>query len=206
MALVSWTIPIWINSQWLRLVYPSHQCVVLWTLWKFNRDVIPVADNGFITKHKQKVTLWGWRRLVRYPDLSPVDSSECQVVSTGSRLKVSDSIKEHTAEWQQPSSITDMHDFLSILTVFTPIDSFYHPPASPVLSKSPLLVHSFIIEPPQIYFPWVPLHSIPPRPDGSGYNFFTFLLSSETFENGMGQDPNVAGNVSEDDKVQWRLE
>ena len=41
---------------------------------------------------------------------------------------------------------------------------FYHPPASPVLSKSPLLVHSFVVEPPQIYSPRVPLHSIPPRP------------------------------------------
>ena len=28
-----------------------------------------------------------------------------------------------------------------------------------------------------------------------------FLLSSETFENGMGQDPNVAGNASEDDET-----
>ena len=28
-----------------------------------------------------------------------------------------------------------------------------------------------------------------------------FLLSSETFENGIGQDPIVAGDVSEDDET-----
>ena len=147
-----------------------------------DRDIIPVADNGFATKHKQKVASRGRRKLVGSPGLLPVDPSECQVVSTDSGLNVSDSIKEHIAEWRQPSSITNTHDFLSISTVFAPIDSFYHPPASPVLSKSPLLVHSFVVEPPQIYSPRVPLHSIPPRPvpfpmdpDMTPSPFFTFI-------------------------------
>ena len=42
-----------------------------------DRDVIPVADNGFATKHKQEVASRGRRRLVG----SPVDSSECQVTA-----------------------------------------------------------------------------------------------------------------------------
>ena len=127
---------------------------------------------------------------------------QSQVVSTGSGLNFSDPIKEHIAEWRQPSSTTD---FLSISTVFGPIDSFYHPPASPVLSKSPLPVHSFVVEPPRIYSPRLRLRSIPHRPVPFPMDPDTtpssFLLSSESFENGMGQDPNVAGIISEDDET-----
>ena len=67
------------------------------------------------------------------------------------------------------------------------------------------LLQSFVVEPSQIYSPRVPLHSIPPRPIPFPMDLDTtpspFLLSSETFENGMGQDPNIAGDVSEDDKT-----
>ena len=103
-------------------------------------------------------------------------------------------------------------DYLPDSTVFSPKDALYHFPASPVLSKSPLVVHSFVAEPPgQIYSPQrarVRLHSllngtIPPRPVPFPVEPDTtpspFLLSSTTL--GSGIDPHVAGDVSEDDET-----
>ena len=76
----------------------SHTCLSIPSMCRTSNPLtvgietsFPVADNGFATKHKQKVALRGWRRLVGSPGLLPVDPSGCQVVSTGSGLNVSDS-------------------------------------------------------------------------------------------------------------------
>jgi hypothetical protein len=87
--------------------------------------------------------------------------------------------------------------------------------ASSVLSKSALVVHSFVAEPPcQIYSPQrarVRLHSllngtIPPRPVPFPVEPDTtpspFLLSSATFGNDTGLDiASIAGDISEDDET-----
>ncbi|KAF8815591.1 hypothetical protein BYT27DRAFT_7128762 [Phlegmacium glaucopus] len=170
-------------------------------------NVIPVADNGFVTKHKQRVVSRGRRKLVRPPGLLPVDSLE-------SRPQDLDSVKERIPQRRQTFSTTDTHDLLSVSTVPPPKDTLYHPPTSPVLSHSPLIVHSFVMEPPsQIYSPQharVRLHSIlngtiPPRPVPFPVDPDTtpspFLLSSATFGNGMVQDPFMAGDASGDDET-----
>ena len=176
-------------------------------------NVIPVADNGFVTKHKQRVVSRGRRKLVGPPGLLPVDSSESQAVSTAPGSKVPDSPKERRRQRQSPST-TDTHDLLSVSTTSPPKDSRSHLPASPVLSKSPLTVHSFVAEPPrQIYSPQdarVRLHSIlngtiPPGPVPFPVDPDTtpspFLLSSAAFGNGTRQDQDIGGDASEDDET-----
>ena len=169
-------------------------------------NVIPVADNGFITKHRQGIVSRGRRKRVGPPGLLPINPSGSQAVSsTAAGLKVPDLPTERIAQWQQASSATTAHD---LLAHYTPL---YHPPASPVLSKSPLVVHS---EPPcSVYSPQharVRLHSIlngtiPPRPVPFPVEPDTtpspFLLSSPAFEGGAGQDLLVPGDVSEDDET-----
>jgi hypothetical protein len=174
--------------------------------------VIPVADNGFITKHRQGIVSRGRRKRVGPPGLLPIDPSDSQAVPTAAAgLKVPDLPTERLAHWQQASCVAATHDLLSNSTVLVPQNPCYHPPASPVLSKSPLVVHS---EPPcLVYSPQharVRLHSIlngtiPPRPVPFPVELDTtpspFLLSSPTFEGGAGQDPLVSGDVSEDDET-----
>lgn len=162
--------------------------------------MIPVADNGFVTKHRQGILSRGRRKRVGPPGLSPFDPSDSQAVSTAAAagLKVSD---------------LPIHDLLSRSTLSIPQNPLYHPPASPVLSESPLVVHS---EPPgSVYSPQhaarVRLHSIlngniPPRPVPFPVEPDTtpspFLLSSPTFfEGGAGQDLLVPGDISEDDET-----
>jgi len=175
-------------------------------------SVIPVADNGFITKHRQGIVSRGRRKRVGPPGLLPTDPSDSRAVPTAAAgLKVPDLPTERIVQWQQSSSVTATHDLLSNATVFVPHSSLYHPPASPVLSKSPLVVHS---EPPgSVYSPQharVRLHSIlngtiPPSPVPFPVEPDTtpspFLLSSPTFEGDAGQDLLVPGDVSEDDET-----
>ena len=174
--------------------------------------MIPVADNGFITKHRQGIVSRGRRKRVGPPGLLPIDPSDSQAVPTAATgLKVPDLPTERIVQWQQVSSVTTTHDLLSNSTVLVPKNPLYHPPASPVLSKSPLVVHS---EPPcSVYSPQharVRLHSIlngtiPPRPIPFPVEPDTtpspFLLSSPTFEGDAGQDPLVSGDASEDDET-----
>jgi hypothetical protein len=174
--------------------------------------VIPVADNGFVTKHRQGIVTRGRRKCVGPPGLSPIDPSDSQTVTVvPAELKVPDLPTERIVQCQQASSVTATHDPLSTSTVFVPHSRLYHPPASPVLSKSPLVVHS---EPPcSVYSPKqarVRLHSIlngtiPPRPVPFPVEPDTtpspFLLSPPTFESGAGQDLLVSGDVSEDDET-----
>ena len=168
-------------------------------------NVIPVADNGFITKHRQGTVSRGRRKRVGPPGLLPIDPSDSGAVPTAATgLKVPDLPTERIVQWQQASSVTATHDLLCNSTAFVP-------PASPVLSKSPLVVHS---DPPcSVYSPQharVRLHSIlngtiPPRPVPIPVEPDTtpspFLLSSPTFEGGVSQDLLVSGDVSEDDET-----
>jgi len=175
-------------------------------------NVIPVADNGFITKHRQGIIPRGRRKRVGPPGLLPIDPSDPQAIPTAATgPKVPDLPKERIVQWQQTSSVTASHDLLSNSTLFVPQSPLHHPPASPVLSKSPLVVHS---EPPtSVYSPQqarVRLHSIlngtiPPRPvpfpvepDSTPS---PFLLSSPTFGGGAVPDLLVSGDVSEDDET-----
>jgi hypothetical protein len=174
--------------------------------------VIPVADNGFITKHRPGIVSRGRRKRVGPPGLLSIDPSDSQAIpTTATGLKVPDLPTERIVQWQQASSVTATHDLLSNSTVFAPQSPLCHPQASPVLSKSPLVVHS---EPPcSVYSPQharVRLHSIlngtiPPRPVPFPVEPDTtpspFLLSSPSFEGGMGQDLLVLGDVSEDDET-----
>ena len=174
--------------------------------------MIPVADNGFITKHRQGIVSRGRKKRVGPPGLLPIDPSDSQAVpTTAAESKVPDLPTERKVQWQQASSVTATHDLLSNSTVFVPQNPLYHPPVSPVLSKTPLVVHS---EPPRsVYSPHharVRLHSIlngtiPPRPVPFPTEPDTtpspFLLSSPTFEGGAGQDPLISGDVSEDDET-----
>ena len=176
-------------------------------------NVIPVADNGFINKHRLGIVSRGRRKRVGPPGLLSIDSLDSQAVPTAAAgLKDPDLPTERIGQWQQASSVTASHDLLSNSTVFVPQSPpLCYPPASPVLSKSPLVVHA---EPPcSVYSPQharVRLHSIlngtiPPRPvpfpvepDSTPS---PFLLSSPSFEGAMGQDPLVSGDVSEDDET-----
>jgi len=171
-------------------------------------NVIPVTDNGFVTKYTHGVVSRGRISFVGPPGLSPVGFSEHQILSSASVPNLSDSLKGHIG---QISSITDTHDFLSIPTVFPPKDTLYQPLAPPASSKSPLMVHSFVTESPcQIYSPQqspVRLPSIPHRPIPCPVELDTtpspFLLSSANFGNIKGQDPviGIVGNVIEDDET-----
>lgn len=180
-------------------------------------NVIPVADNGFVAKHKQRVVSRGRRKLVGPPGPMPIDPSMSQAVSTIPRPEFPDSFKERISQRSQASPIIATHDFLSVSTAFAPKDTLYHPPASPILSKSPLIVHSFVAEPPrQVYSPQharARLHSIlngtmPPRPVPFPVEPDTtpspFLLSSATFGNDAGQDlviAGITGDVTGDDET-----
>ena len=174
-------------------------------------NVIPVVDNGFVTKQRQGIVSRGRRKRVGPPGLLPIDPSDSQAVPAATAgLKVPDLPKERTVQWQQASSVTATHDLLSNSTC--PQSPLYHPPASPVLSKSPLIVRS---EPPSSVYSLqhaarVRLHSIlnsniPPRPVPFPVEPDTtpspFLLSSPTFEGGAGQDLLVLGDVSDDDET-----
>ena len=145
------------------------------------------------------------------PGLLPIDPLDSRAVPTAAAgLKVPDLSTERIVQWQQASSVTATHDLLSNSTVFVPQSPpLCHPPVSPVLSKSPLVVHS---EPPgSVYSPQharVRLHSIlngtiPPRPVPFPVEPDTtpspFLLSS--FEGGVSQDLLVSGDISEDDET-----
>ena len=161
--------------------------------------MIPVADHGFLTKPKQGIVSRGRRKRVEPPGLFPVDSSDSQEVLIAAGPKLPDLLKERTAHWQQVSSTA---------TIVSK-DPFYHPPALPILSKSPLIVHS---EPCSAHSPQharVRLHSIlngtvPPRPIPLPVDPDTtpspFLLSSSTFEVAVDQD-SLAGDVSDDDET-----
>jgi len=165
-------------------------------------NVIPVADHGFLTKHKQGIVSRGRKKRVVPPGLLPVDPSDSQAVLTAAGPKLPDLLKERIAHWQQVSSTATPDILVSK-------DPFYHPPALPILSKSPLIVHS---EPCSVYSPQharVRLHSIlngtvPPRPIPLPVDPDTtpspFLLSSSTFEVAAGQD-SLAGDVSDDDET-----
>ena len=175
-------------------------------------NVIPVADNGFITKHRQGIVSRGRRKRVGPPGLLPIDpsSSRAEPTVAAAELKVPDLSMERIVQWQPASSVTATHDLLSNSTVFLPQSPLHYPPASPVLSKSPLVVHT---EPCSVYSPQharVRLHSIlngtiPPRPVPFPVDPDTtpspFLLSSPMFEGGAGQDLLVPGDVSEDDET-----
>lgn len=174
-------------------------------------NVIPVADNGFVTKQKQGVVSRGRRKRVGPPGLLPIDPSDSHAVLTAAGPKVSDHLlKERIAQWQQASSVPATHDLLTDPPTFVSQDPHY-PPSSATLSKSPLVAHS---EPPySVYSPHharVRLHSIlngtiPPRPVPFPVDPDTtpspFLLSSSTFGGDVGQDPLIAGDVSEDDET-----
>jgi len=165
-------------------------------------NVIPVADHGFLTKPKQGIVSRGRRKRVGPPGLFPVDPSDSQAVLTAAGPKLPDLLKERIAHWQQVSSTATADLLVSK-------DPFYHPPALPILSKSPLIVHS---EPCSVHSPQharVRLHSIlngtvPPRPIPLPVDPDTapspFLLSSSTFEVAAGQD-SLAGDVSDDDET-----
>jgi len=163
-------------------------------------NVIPVADNGFVTKHKLGIISRGRRKRVGPPGLLPVDHSDSQAALIAAQPKLPDLLKERVAHrHQQVSSLIATHDLL------VPQD-----PALPILSKSPLVVHS---EPRSVYSPEharVRLYSIlngtiPPRPIPFPVDPDTtpspFLLSSSTFEVVTGQDSLLTGDVSEDDET-----
>ena len=175
-------------------------------------NVIPVADNGFITKHRQGTVSRGRRKRVGPPGLLPIDPPDSPAVPTAAAgPKVPDFPTECIAQWEQASTFTATQDLLSNPTVLSPQIPLYHPPASPVLSKSPLVVHS---EPPgSVYSSQHArdrLHSIlngtiPPRPVPFPVELditpSPFLLSTPTFEVSAGRDPFVSGDVSEDDET-----
>ena len=103
--------------------------------------MIPVSDNGFVTKHRQGIVLRGRRKHVGPPGLLPIDPSDSQALPIAAAgLKAPDLPKERIVQWQHASSVTAIHDLLSNSTC--PQSPLHHPPASPVLSKSPLVVRS----------------------------------------------------------------
>jgi hypothetical protein len=166
-------------------------------------NVIPVADNGFVTKHKQGIVSRGRRKRVGPPGLSPIDPSDSRAVLSAARPKALDPVRERIVQWQQASSITAIHDLLTDSTASVP-------PASPIVSKSSAIVQS---EPScSVYSPQharVRLHSIlngslPPKPVPFPADPDTtpspFLLSSSTFGGTTGQAPLI-GDVSEDDET-----
>ena len=90
-----------------------------------NGDVIPVeVDNGFVTKQNQGVVSRGRSKRVGPPGLLPVHPAESRMVPVAAHRR-----------------------FLSLArnVLVTRLYSqvLYHFPASLVLSKSPLVVHSF---------------------------------------------------------------
>ena len=172
-------------------------------------NVVPTVDSHLVTKPKQGIVSRGRRKLVGPHGLLSMDSSTSQTVSTPP--KVADPFQERITQWQKASSIAVTHDFVSGSTVFAPKNPLYHSPVSPVLSKSPLVVHSFVSEPPrEVNSPQharVRLHSIlngtipskpVPFPVEPDITPSPFLLSSSTFGNG---DSDFASDFSEDDET-----
>lgn len=157
--------------------------------------IIPVADNGSLSKHKQGIVSRGRRKRVAPPGLVP------------SASQVASSAADNLKQWRQPSSVAATHP----LSDFAPKDS--------LLSKSPpLTVHSFVAqEPPyQVYSSTQHARArlrsilsgttIPPRPRPFPIEPDTtpspFLLSSASFGNGdLEITASISGDISEDDET-----